>query len=213
MLTCGVDGVAHILRARMCEATGARARQLEVLNMADMRRFPAIAAVLTLLLACTAGAEPTIAITPQEITVGQWTHFWVETEINDEVTGVAGYHMLVDFDETKMHVTQVLEGFLPHYSGEQTFFYWQAEGMPSDAVLIDGAILGAHVDGPGSLSAINFYTDEPGLSPIDFMEVDLRDTTNAVIPVTMIGGQVYISPGLNVEEVDSWGKIKALFKN
>jgi hypothetical protein len=139
---------------------------------------------------------------PSHSEVLEFATFWVDVMVDAQMTGVTGYDLVIDFDEELLDVLNVVEGGLPvGYPGE-TFLYWTDDGTPSDALVVNGALLGGSVDGPGSLVRIEFIALVPGLSPLAFSDVELRDITNASIPtidengdvLIVSSGRVYIDP-------------------
>jgi hypothetical protein len=152
------------------------------------------AIALSAVIPAVAGGAPTISVEPPSTVVLELESFWVDVEINGEVLGVTGYDLVIDFDETLLEVLQVTEGDLPEgYPGE-TFLFWTDEGTPSDALMVNGAILGGSVDGPGSLVRVEFLALAPGISPVSFDSVELRDIENVPIAVTSVDGEVEILP-------------------
>ena len=141
-----------------------------------------------------AAGTPTISVEPPSTEVLELETFWVDVEINGEVIGVTGYDLVIDFDEALLEILQVTEGDLPEgYPGE-TFLYWAVSAPPPYELIVNGAILGGSVDGPGSLVRIEFVALAPGVSPVSFLSVELRDIENAPIPATPIDGEVEILP-------------------
>lgn len=193
--------------------------------MRPSRRCSAVlAATMIVLCASTAAmGVPTIYVSPAHTEVDMMSYCTVEVMVNDEVLGVTGYNLLIDFDEGIIQVDSVFEGNLPwDYLGD-TFFYWTDDGTPSNALRIQGAVLGGSVNGPGSLASVRFYALEMGTSPLGFLSVDLRDIDNHSIPVTQMGGEVVVlmpstgvdgdlvvTPGIPAAPA-SWGRIKALY--
>jgi hypothetical protein len=162
--------------------------------MNHLRSIALTLVALTLLAAIPqmAAGVATISIEPPSSEVLKLETFWIDVVISEDVLGVTGYDLLIDFDESLLEVLQVVEGDLPGgYSGE-TFFTYIEEGQPSDALLINGAVLGGSVDGPGSLARIEFVGHVPGVSPVSFVSVELRDLENAVIPATPVDGEVEV---------------------
>jgi hypothetical protein len=180
-----------------------------------------LAAATVILCASTAAmGVPTIYVSPAHTEVDMMSYCTVEVMINDEVLGVTGYNLLIDFDEGIILVDSVFEGNLPwEYEGD-TFFYWSDSGNPSNALRIQGAVLGGSVNGLGSLASVRFYALNMGTSPLGFLSVDLRDIDNHSIPVTWVDGDVLVtmpSSGVDGDLVAapavpaSWGRIKALY--
>jgi hypothetical protein len=152
---------------------------------------------------------PTAYVNPAHTQVDVMCYFSVDVSINSEVFGVTGYDLVIGFDEAIIRVNNVFEGSLPSGYPGDTFFYWTDDDQPNE-LMIQGAMLGGSVNGPGSLARIRFYAPNPGTSPIDLVLVELRDINNYTIPVTCVGGDVVVTSGVAVERT-SWGQIKALY--
>jgi hypothetical protein len=152
----------------------------------------ALPILLVALLASVAGADPSLYVDPALTEVWTGDDFWVEISVNEELLGLTGYDLTIDFDESVLEVLQVLEGPLPQSSGS-SFFYWTTGPAPENAIVINGAILGAAVDGPGVLALVHFSALTPGISPVEFVEFELRDLENAPIAVTAIDGEVHVT--------------------
>jgi hypothetical protein len=123
-----------------------------------------------------------------------WTgaDFWVDVSVNEELLGMTGYDLIIDFDEDVLEVVGVVEGALPQSSGE-SFFFWTSGPAPENAIVINGAVLGGTVDGPGVLARLHFSALVPGVSPLEFLAFELRDIANFPIPVTAYDGQVTVT--------------------
>jgi len=115
----------------------------------------------------------------------------VDVSVNAELLGLTGYDLTIDYDENVLELLDVVEGTLPQSSGP-SFFYWMPGPSPENAIVINGAVLGGSVDGPGVLVRLHFSALGPGWSPFDFLSFELRDIENVPIPVTAIGGHVII---------------------
>jgi hypothetical protein len=179
--------------------------------MKGMRREAVcLAVLLAVLLASTAGADPTVYIDPALTEVLTGDDFWVDVSVNAELVGLTGYDLTVDYDESVLEVLGVVEGALPQSSGS-SFFYWMPGPSPENAIVINGAVLGGSVDGPGVLARLHFSALGPVWSPLEFLSFELRDIENAPIPVTAVDGHVlvtnpptiYLTPEL-AEVVEGW---------
>ena len=147
--------------------------------------------LLAVLLASTAGADPTVYIDPEVTEVLTGGDFWVDVSVDAELLGLTGYDLTIDYDEDVLEVLDVVEGALPQSSGE-SFFYWTSGPSPESAIVINGAVLGGSVDGPGVLARLHFSALGAGWSPLEFLAFELRDIENAPIPATAIGGHVIV---------------------
>ena len=161
--------------------------------MRGMRRRLACLLVLFVLApAGRAGAVPTVFIDPPLTELWTGSDCWVDVCVNDEVLGLTGYDLTIDYDETVVELLDVAEGALPQTAGE-SFFYWTTDPPPASAVIINGAVLGESVDGPGVLARLHFAGAVTGVSPIDFAAFELRDIENATIPAASDGGEIRVS--------------------
>ncbi len=164
------------------------------------RRFGGAAAqvvLAALVLGLSAGASiaaPTVSVDPSYAEVQEDGTVWLNIALNDEVTGVTGYHFVIDFDETVLEVADVEEGELPAGYAGQTFMNWTDDGTASSALDVTGAMLGGSVDGPGVLVRVQFTAIDRGSSPIELTLVDLRDIDNQPIAVSASDGEVQVVP-------------------
>ncbi len=148
-------------------------------------------ALALLLVAGIVSAAPLVYLDPASIDICEG-EFTIDVVANDEVLGLTGFDLLIDFDEALMSYVGATWGpLLEDYPGE-FFFYATDEGTMSNALLINGAFMGGSADGPGVLATITFVCDAEGASPIEFAMVDFRDIDNAPIPMTHEDGSVTI---------------------
>jgi hypothetical protein len=177
-----------------------------------MNRLCAVFAVLVLGVAGAAQAlpGPTISIEPMTMLVEPDDLFALDVNISDEVLGVTGYDLIIDFDEALLEVVNVIEGSLPAGS-PPTYFWWTDEGTGSHSIVINGAVLGHSVDGPGTLAELRFRALALGVTPIHFVSVQLRHLDNSPIAVTPIDGEITIEWVTPVDP-STWSKVKMLFR-
>ncbi len=149
-------------------------------------------ALLAVLLASTAGADSALYVDPALTEVWTGGDFWVDVSVNDELLGLTGYDLTIDYDEDVLGILGVAEGALPQSSGE-SFFYWTPGPAPENAIVINGAVLGDSVDGPGVLARLHFSALIPGVSALEFLTFELRDILNDPIPTTAYDGQVVVT--------------------
>ena len=182
------------------------------MSTAKTALFVVVIVCVALLVGEQAGAAPTIYIDPPETYVDIGELFEISISINEELAGLTGYDLWIDYDETLIDLVGVSEGALPDSSSYETFLYWTDDSTPSDMVLINGAILGGWVDGPGELLILSFVAQVVvGTSPVTFHDVDLRDLENNPVPATAIDGIIVVSEIVPVEE-QSWTVIKLMYK-
>lgn len=157
--------------------------------------------------------ECVLSIVPPDTAVilGDDDPFVLHVCVDSGAVDLMGYNITVQFDESLLEVLEVEEGALPANSGHETFFYWLNEGSGDNFVLINGAILGKTVNGPGVLFDITFMALAEGLSDIEIISSDLRNNLNAQIAHSDSSGSVCIIIPVGTEE-SSWGLIKMIFR-
>lgn len=143
------------------------------------------------LLSTAACAEPAMYIDPAATAVFMGEDFWVDVSVNEELLGLTGYDLVIDYDESVLELLDVVEGALPQSAGP-SFFYWTLGPGPENAVVINGAILGDSVDGPGVLASLHFSGLAAGVSPLEFLDFELRDLENDPITATSTDGVVTV---------------------
>jgi hypothetical protein len=157
-------------------------------------------------------AEPIIGFDPDPISV---LHrecapdtFSVAIVVDATPTPIQGFDVTLHFDPVVVTPVDVLEGALLTGSGSPTFFVWLNAGAVGDSVQINAAVLGGTVSGPGELAQIRFYKEMPGLSPLVWSKLDVRDDQNAPIAVTGDSGEVFIEGCSVPVEPTTWGRLK-----
>ena len=160
--------------------------------MASRRSAPWLLLLFLALPVRAAHAEPLVFIEPEFTDVWTGYSFWVDVAVNAEIADLTGYDLTIDYDEGVIELLEVVEGALPQTS-DDTFFFWTTGPEPESAVVINGAILGGSVDGPGVLARLHFSATVPGVSGLEFLYYELRDIVNSPIEAGSADGQVTVS--------------------
>ena len=113
------------------------------------------------------------------------------------ITDLMGYDVSVAFDSSVVELMGAFEGPLPDAVSDTTFFWWFDPGVKSNTVHVNGAILGATVDGPGMLFTIVFKarSGPPGTTDVCITYSDLRDGVNDPIVHERKCGLIEIGEG------------------
>ncbi len=166
------------------------------------------ALVVALVLCGVATGAPVTWFDPsfQEVTVYETCQ--VAVAINDEILGVTGYDFLIGYDPLVVEPVGVAEGSLPAGYDGDTFLYWDIDEM--NRLLVNGALLGGSVDGPGTLVLIEFMGLADGTSEVLFVDGEMRDIENNAIATGWQGASIQVLGAVPVERC-SWTSIKALF--
>ncbi len=156
--------------------------------------------------------EPTIYLTPTLTQVFEGTTFTVDVAINNTLTDLTGYNLTIALDPTIVTYVGVEEGPLPSSTGHDTYFFWTDEPPPHDTLVINGAVLGGWVNGPGVLATITLFAAQPGTTDMVFTDVDLRDIENGSLSAASKDALIIVDPGGSPTETTSWSAVKALFR-
>jgi hypothetical protein len=154
--------------------------------------------------------HPTIYLTPDLTVVPEGTTFTVDVAVNVSVRDLTGYNLRLTLDSSVVPFVDATEGPLPPSGGDETAFYWMME--TPDIMIINGAVLGSSVDGPGVLAHIELFALAVGATPMELLSVELRDLENNTIPVFKEDALLIVEEGGSATESTSWSAIKALYR-
>ncbi len=174
-------------------------------------RYCIVTMFLLMLLAGNASAGTGLQVSPDTSNVLVDDTFQIQIYIDASINSLMGYDIKVAFDSSVVEVISVDEGSLPGSGGVPTFFHWFDAGLPSDTVLVNGAVLGTTVDGPGVLFTITFKALRVGTTPVSFIRYELRDGVNVVISHVTTDGYIVVDAAIPVRTV-TWGEIKNLYR-
>jgi len=121
------------------------------------------------------------------------------------ITNLMGYDVAVAFDSSVIQIMSVYEGPLPQAASDTTFFWWYDSGVKSDSVHVNGAVLGATMDGPGVLFILTFKALRQGVTDVCITHSELRDGVNNSIAHKRKCGLVEIGAATGVEPPRSEG--------
>jgi hypothetical protein len=143
-----------------------------------------------------------VAVCPDSTWKSEGEVFPIGICISAGLKGVMGYNVAVTFDSSVIQIMNVEEGPLPQSSSDRTFFWWYDAGVKTDSVQVNGAVLGATMDGPGELFTLTFKAKTPG--PVSSTDVvvafsELRDDWNEPIDHETRDGFVQIYPATGIE--------------
>lgn len=178
----------------------------------SLPKYCIVTTVLLWVIAGTAAAaEPVLSIAPDDTTVVVDNTFQIRVEVDADFLGVMGYDITVAFDSSIVELVGVDEGSLPGSGGATTFFHWFGAGAAADTVVVNGAVLGTTVDGPGVLFTITLKGIREGVTPVSIVTSQLRNNFNGVIPHVFAGGSVTVEVPIAVRAT-TWGEIKTIYR-
>ena len=103
-----------------------------------------------------------------------------------EVTGVAGIHAQIQYDNTKLGISNVTPGSF-FSDAQPPGFVWEADNGILDIYTFYMGSDGAK-DGTGPIATVVFTTSLPGNTNIEFTaQSELRDSTDGLIQLNELG--------------------------
>ena len=153
---------------------------------------------------------PTIYLTPQTTQEPEGTTFTIDVAVNESVADLTGYNLRITLDSSIVQYVGAAEGPLPSSGGVETAFYWMLQD--DDTIIINGAVLGSWVNGPGVLAHITLFAHYQGTTNMDFLSADLRDIDNNPLPVIDEGAVITVYPGGSPADDTSWSVLKSLYR-
>jgi len=143
-----------------------------------------------------------VAVCPDSTWRAEGDVFSIGICLSAGVKGVMGYNIAVTFDSAVTEIMNVEEGPLPQTASDRTFFWWYNAGVKTDFVQVNGAILGAAVDGPGELFTLTFKAKTHGVvstTDVVIAYSELRDEWNEPIDHETRDGWVQVDPTTGIE--------------
>jgi hypothetical protein len=183
-------------------ARGSRRRAVETTMLRNQsagsrrRRASSLCLIAAAALAVgvtTAGADPTVFIQPQTVVLPESTSTTFEVRVDDSGDPISCFIVHLHFDPTVFQVDAVNEGLLYELSGLPT---WPRDSLIAvDTLEIYNCVLGSgtFVTGPGQLAEVEITALAPGVSPLEFTFVQVRDIDRIPYGNTgSQGGEVYV---------------------
>lgn len=124
---------------------------------------------------------------------------------------VVGLEVEVEFDAAKVELLGIDPGTWLTGSGRDYFFY-DHTGPGATSIHLTAAFLGGGWDGAGQLAVCRFRALAEGVCPLEFLHLDVRDSTNVDLGFAhSTGDQIVIEPAVGTEGA-TWGGIKAQYR-
>ncbi len=137
--------------------------------------------------------------------------FTVDLRIDAVGSQVKGAEVAVDFDPAIVALDAVTPGDWVTTQGLLYYFYDYTTGGTSSIHFAMSFLDGVATDG-GVLAVCHFTAIDVGTSPLDFVDVDVRDIDNQTLPfLHSTGDQIVIEQAVATEPT-TFGAIKSLFR-
>jgi hypothetical protein len=173
------------------------------------RRRSFLWVAIMIALTAQAGAQ-TVSMVPH-IALPTTTTFTVDFYLNSDFNEVMGVEIALTFDETIVLLDNITAGDW-FTSSAQEYFFWDYTTPGTDTIHFTGALLshGQVVD--GVLAVCHFTALGPGVSPVEFVDVDVRDGANQAYGAGhTIDDQIIIDYAIGNETM-SFGRVKGLYR-
>jgi len=174
------------------------------------KSLPVIVVLLIGLLPMVAWSQ-TISFNPG-VSMPSEPQFSVPLAIDCAGLDVKGLEVSVNYDPTLVRLDAITAG--PWYTGgDQAFFFFDHTSTAPDGVIhFDGVFLEGTLSGAADLAICHFTALEFGTSPLEFIDVDVRDLANTDLGFThSTGDLILLDPVVKVRD-RAFGAIKSLFR-
>ncbi|MFH1843760.1 MAG: cohesin domain-containing protein [bacterium] len=131
--------------------------------------------------------------------------------IDDTITDLRGFSIVLEFDSAVVEPTTVTAGALLSGAACDNFLYWINYCSIADSISVDGATLGCSVSGPGAIVRMVFLLKGIGVSPLSVRQSRLRTGLNQPIPHTC--EEATMTSNCPVADTRyRWGQVKAMYR-
>jgi hypothetical protein len=168
--------------------------------------FVGICIVALLVIVPVRAFSQVLVVDPESGLVQVDDEFEVDILVDAGFVDLMGYDITIVFNSSIIELIGATEGPLPQSAAAPTFFWW-APGGSADTVVVNGAVLGTTVDGPGNLFTLTFKAKEVGTTQIAATFSDIRTGTNTAITHTIQSATVIVDDSIPVEQT-TWGRVK-----
>jgi len=159
----------------------------------------------------SAGFAQSISFDPSD-TIPTDPDFEVIIAIDCVADLVKGIELSASYDPNLVQLNSITAG--PWYTGSgQSFYFFDYTNLdPAGSIHFASAVLDGTLGGNGVLAICNFSVLSLGVSPLDFIDLSVRDADNFPLAFNnSTGDQITIDPAVT-EEGNSFGTIKAIYR-
>ncbi len=170
----------------------------------DICRFTIVFVFITLL--CTVASAQHLGFNPS-ISIPATTSFQIDLQLTTNGTTVQGLDIVFSYNPIVVQLNGVNAGGWLTISD---YYLWNNPASALGFVHVSAALLGAGSNTDGAVLTLDFEALEAGISPLDFVSIDLRDDANAPIPgaTHSFGDHILIEEAI-ANEVWSVGAVKS----
>ncbi|MBU0742180.1 cohesin domain-containing protein [bacterium] len=155
-------------------------------------------------------AAQTVTMVPH-VAVPATATFSVYVHLDADFLDVQGVEIALDFDPAIVRLDGIAPGDWFASSGLE-YFFWDYTTPGTDAIHFTGALLHEGRTANGVIGICNFTALAVGISPVDFVDVDVRNSTNQDLGAAHSVGDLIVIEQVIVGERLRFGEVKSLFK-
>ncbi len=172
--------------------------------------FLAIAIFLIIATGAALGHAQTVYVEPTT-SQPEENVFTLDIVLDTEGQEVMGLEISISFNELIVHLDGIDPG--PWFTDlGHEWFFWDYTHPETELIHFTGSSLGSGVTTSGVVATCRFTALQPGISPLDFLGVDIRDPHNTrLIADHSSGDSIIIDAAVSTEDL-SLDFIKALYK-
>lgn len=125
---------------------------------------------------------------------------------------VKGIEVSVTFDPILVRLDAITAGSWYADATQPFFFFDYTETAPAGEIHFDSAVLDGTLSGAGDLAICHFTKLEFGVTPLDFVDLDVRDQNNNVLDFTYSTGDHILLDPVIADRERTFGAVKSLFR-
>ncbi len=173
------------------------------------RLFSWIVFHVAILLLVQVGAQ-TVSMVPH-VSIPTTTEFLVYVYLDSDDQDVQGVEIKLTFDKTIVRLDEITAGDWFTTSGLD-YFFWDYTTPGADTIHFTGALLHEGQVTSGVIGICHFAALGPGICPVDFVDVDVRNSINQDLGAGhSVGDQIIIDNAIRNERL-GFGEIKMLYR-
>ena len=170
---------------------------------------PCMCGLVILVLAAPLAAQ-TVSVVPHVAEPVTYT-FPINVYLDSEYEEVQGVEVVMTFDPVIVRLDGIAPGDWFTDSG-QAYFFWDHTTPGTDTIHFTGALLDQGQVANGVIGICTFEALAQGVSPVDFVDVDVRDAGNMDLGAGhSTGDQIIIDLAID-SEAFSFGEVKTLYR-
>jgi len=169
----------------------------------------ALACLAWIALPSRAGAV-SVTVVPNDTTVTVGDTFMLRIQV-DAVADLKGYELIYQYGSVLSYLGPLAGDILYANADPYTVQALPDVVAPADSAATDCAKLISSAHGPGVMLYLRFKALSEGVTPIQCLQVDLRDSFNNVTLPPCVSGVVHVEGPVPVRRTN-WARVKQIYR-